>query len=763
MNAHTKRSSTLCPDGLAEDVNQTEMEDSSQAMASTISQRPRRQVRHKYIQSVNQLGQTPKVAANDTFVEINSPLSFNVEGCSPKRFLVPVLHRLSITELSISDKSFIHPEEVTKMHENNISNANSDAMIIKSESTNDGESTKEPERVKNVANSKTPVRRSGRQLVNSLNSSASVQSNDSDCEDSIEKPDHTNLVTQIDSDDSVIEETTVAHSDKPFFNVNNSKMGEDSDNDDITIIEAVDPLSIDEVAGEVVIQDTTDVFEIEPQQYVAQECVSTAAAADENETICLSDSLSCFDSDSDAEADGKPMKNRAQSPTGDRGANDAPIEMPGDPKFDSSIEDHIIDSLNESIDDIIVMSDDSENEAPAASFENRFGNKMKVEECENVAESPQLVETSLVAENIEIDDCLHVVDSEAIAETMQIDDASKSSQTGSEAKKEIIGSHVGQLQAENESASLNDTTTDATDADDDSNGLEGRLTRSRRDNVARKTYSYRRNYASRRAAAKDESQPKQENSSSESDKTSGLENATGNVESFAETAATDGDDESHLEFSFNKNTSMRTYQRRRAPAIQNQTAKPVDEDLSRLEPLDVKAEQCNRNSMSRENANASPNILPKKRGVGRPRKNANKTVKQSLIEGAADIEQASNTEDDATSESVKEETEVAPRGNDQPTQNEEVDAKHIEDMDQPQSISSCEIVAEVMLSTHSKEKMEQSVSAADDCQIMDSKDEACESTAGEDPASSAEQSQSEMETMDVDEKVETAEGELFEF
>lgn len=176
------------------------------------------------------------------------------------------------------------------------------------------------------------------------------------------------------------------------------------------------------------------------------------------EPIYLSDSLSCFDSDSDTQESDMPKS----------------IGHSLETKQQDSDDDDEVEAMNESTDDVIIMPEctDTIEIDRSDSDDERFASKFSFEPfVESDSQAP--VESVEAVELVDLDKC----------------ENSGSIENGF--KAEYINKH------------LDETTTDA---DDDSSEVEKRTTRSRRDNTARKNYSYRRTYAKRKSKNDSETQ-----------------------------------------------------------------------------------------------------------------------------------------------------------------------------------------------------------------------------------------------------------------
>lgn len=180
------------------------------------------------------------------------------------------------------------------------------------------------------------------------------------------------------------------------------------------------------------------------------------------EPIYLSDSLSCFDSDSDTQESDMPKSIGHSLET-----NDASKQQDSD-------DDDEVEAMNESTDDVIIMPEctDTIEIDRSDSDDERFASKFSFEPFVE-SDSQALVESVEAVELVDLDKC------------------------------ENSGSIENGFKAEYMNKHLDETTTDA---DDDSSEVEKRTTRSRRDNTARKNYSYRRTYAKRKSKNDSETQ-----------------------------------------------------------------------------------------------------------------------------------------------------------------------------------------------------------------------------------------------------------------
>lgn len=183
-----------------------------------------------------------------------------------------------------------------------------------------------------------------------------------------------------------------------------------------------------------------------------------------SEPIYLSDSLSCFDSDSDTqESDVIKLRNKSDSM----------------PKHEEMEDIDEVEALNESMDDLIMIQEsvDTISIGRSDSDDDRFASKFSfVPFVEN--------------------------DSQVGVESVDVVDLDKCE------NNDIIENIENGFKPEYMSERLDETTSDA---DDDMSEVEKRTTRSRRDNNSRKNYSYRRTYAKRKSKNDSETQHQQSN------------------------------------------------------------------------------------------------------------------------------------------------------------------------------------------------------------------------------------------------------------
>lgn len=365
------------------------MEPTYQTVASSLAlnQRPRRQIKHKYIQSVNQSTKSPN---NDgTFDENTIDSAYDVcEQLSPTKSLVPVLHRLSDEQCNYYHTSTPSGSE-DDIHDAEVEMTNSGAAVtttITNDATINSFNERKNDKLKKAAS--IPVRRSGRTSLQ-----PTVLQFDED------------LITEIDSDNSDGQVDGPTNSE-PAQRSNLSTIDDsDLDNDEVTIIEAEDPLLMDDlheeggfVAEEIVIEETietvetvetpeiietianhsfeTEIDEVESQQPITKPKITNT---DDTDTIYLSDSLSCFDSDSDNEPSTFHKSNQINNFSE---IKQFEIETPSESTKNHNVSDH----SNESVDDVIMVSDLIEIEGDDESFENRFLGKSNSENDKTVHE-----------------------------------------------------------------------------------------------------------------------------------------------------------------------------------------------------------------------------------------------------------------------------------------------------------------------------------------------------------------------------------------
>lgn len=187
---------------------------------------------------------------------------------------------------------------------------------------------------------------------------------------------------------------------------------------------------------------------------------ATTANTDDSEPIYLSDSLSCFDSDSDTQQDDLDFA-IAQHKIGTRKNAGDRSDVLSDQQA-SAIDE--MDTLNLSTDDVIIVQPEYVEPIEvdqSDSDDERFASKYAFE---------PFVES----------------DSQPTSDTV--------SKRGGRGTKTALNASVASAATITATSSFDDTTTDA----DDDLSEDRRGTRSRRDNVVRKNYSTRRTYARRK-------------------------------------------------------------------------------------------------------------------------------------------------------------------------------------------------------------------------------------------------------------------------
>lgn len=206
---------------------------------------------------------------------------------------------------------------------------------------------------------------------------------------------------------------------------------------------------------------------------------STAASAAANSTqdsepIYLSDSLSCFDSDSEAQHEDLDYAITQHKVEVTRKSAYDRFDDPSDQQSNAIDE---MDALNLSTDDVIIVQQDYNEPIDvdqSDSEDERFASKYAFE--------PFVESDSQPTSDVTISKCDDSVDSNA--------------------KRNVsVATAVAGITA---TSSFDDTTSDA---DDDSSEIDRRGTRSRRDNVVRKNYSTRRTYTARRKLKSDAESP----------------------------------------------------------------------------------------------------------------------------------------------------------------------------------------------------------------------------------------------------------------
>lgn len=358
--------------------------------------------------------------------------------------------------------------------------------------------------------------------------------------------------------------------------------------------------------------------------------ITTAATTDESEPIYLSDSLSCFDSDSDTQQEDLDLAIAQHKVETRRTADDRP-EVPSD-RHSNAIDE--MDTLNISTDDVILVQPDYVEPIDvdqSDSDDERFASKYAFEPFVESDSQP--------------------TSSDAISKRGDVEhtgDGNKGMATAT-----ATGTAAATITA---TSSIDDTTSDA---DDDSSEVDRRGTRSRRDNVVRKNYSIRRTYARRKLKSDTESpvSPNELNHETKNEHCSD-DNEPKNSESpelhghQADNRVNNCSNENDIQIKSTQNTetgtdeecnssnvmvtkpSLRTYVRKKGAiskeASCNSNSTPVTEHT-----LDTQNENAarsggsgsgNSSSSSSSDAkakstvtNATMNALPRKRG--RPRKN----------------------------------------------------------------------------------------------------------------------------------------------
>ncbi|XP_031639899.1 uncharacterized protein LOC116351884 isoform X2 [Contarinia nasturtii] len=540
-----------------------------QANLSTISQRPRRQVKHKFIKSANVID-TNSMNSNDVSEESTLLLS----SLSPNKMrLVPMIHRLPMNASSINRQGMTvvnNPIDCNEFHPDVLRVQKIEAKATHNKLTNTDEVTCSHQIQPSTCSEKTTI-----------------------CNDTF----------LADEDETVKNSTRESKLSDAIFD----------DEDDIMIVEEKDALDVpdpfDYVAEEVVIEETfinseneyeesicispisnsknqnwngeyytenhdkceSSVFKNDNKEIEQKRTKSTNDGSDnQTEPIYLSDSLSCFDSDSDAQDSEMP---RSIERTDVMNGLDSELLKQTDEDDD---EEH----LNESADDVIIVPENAE----------------------------AIVFKQLGSENIQ---CAGTYSNETFLES--------DSQQSIQADKYKDSENSFKLKY---STSKFYETTDG----DDSSGVESCSVRSRRDNIARKNYSCRRTYAKRKVKNESEIQEHKDNSSNESQQIidighlnieQGLSNITltnQKAKSIIPVAALDSstmtnviDEESH--FSLVRANTVRTYERKKS-TLPNSTT-DVNEYL--LKDGEARAENELIDVMKCES-----DYKPKKRG--RPRK-----------------------------------------------------------------------------------------------------------------------------------------------
>lgn len=213
-NAKTKRRSTIGKN-VADASDSAPIPQQSLAPAnntvSSICQRPRRQVKHKFIKSanINVIEKTNEHSNNVQSNDVNEPPSNSLtllNSLSPnsKVRLVPLVHRLPMNATKLNWQDVVHPMQTDMME--SIDDAN-DTLEILSDGAflnvdNEPATTvikeMKTERHKKLSNSKQAIRR-GRQLRQTVCPVEPVESNNA----------HTDASTEETEDDSVHETTVI--------------------------------------------------------------------------------------------------------------------------------------------------------------------------------------------------------------------------------------------------------------------------------------------------------------------------------------------------------------------------------------------------------------------------------------------------------------------------------------------------------------------------------------------------------------------------
>lgn len=209
----------------------------------------------------------------------------------------------------------------------------------------------------------------------------------------------------------------------------------------------------------------------------AAQCVTTTTI-DESEPIYLSDSLSCFDSDSDSGTQQEDLDEMIkQHKVETRKTNDHQPAMQRDQQSNTIDENDEMDALNLSTDDVIIVQPEyieSIDVDRSDSDDERFASKYAFEPF---IESDSQLTSDIVSAGRD--------DSEHVDERLEM-----ARQFGAASVTAVVTS------------SFDETTTDG---DDDSSEMDRRGIRSRRDNMVRKNYSIRRTYARRKLKSDTES------------------------------------------------------------------------------------------------------------------------------------------------------------------------------------------------------------------------------------------------------------------
>lgn len=206
----------------------------------------------------------------------------------------------------------------------------------------------------------------------------------------------------------------------------------------------------------------------------ASAAAAAAANTNESEPIYLSDSLSCFDSDSDTQPedlDFAIVQHKVETIRKDTDHHRPDVQS--DQQSNAFDENDEMDTLNLSTDDVIIVQPDYVEPIEvdqSDSDDERFASKYAFEPF--VESDSQPTSDNTIGKR---DDSEHTDDGNKVMARRFGGDAAAATVTAT--------------------SSLDDTTTDA---DDDSSEVDRRGTRSRRDNVVRKNYSIRRTYARRK-------------------------------------------------------------------------------------------------------------------------------------------------------------------------------------------------------------------------------------------------------------------------
>lgn len=365
--------------------------------------------------------------------------------------------------------------------------------------------------------------------------------------------------------------------------------------DDYTEIICVSPKYINEMSN---ITDKTNQYDKETgfvnelpdnskNEILQAATMSTLEENTQTEPIYLSDSLSCFDSDSDTQHSGIPDSLEKL----DTSKN---IELQLSQHTD---EDDDVQPLNESADDVIIV--------------------------------PNCTDT------IEID--RSDTDDESFAGTVSLNTCIESDSQPS-VDSNAQENNKNRIESVFNNSHLCDTTTDA---DDDSSEVERRYVRSRRDNVERKNYSCRRNYAKRKIRnnidTPNSEERGMENENDLNERTGKIETIEcSNSEKFSseqtfkidkmtlpsmvqECNTTDGTDE-EVSFNLMKAKAVRTYNRKNisSPKSISKIVPIKDNDKSES---DCQIENVKSSYHAAQECSNSESIqIPRKRG--RPRKKA---------------------------------------------------------------------------------------------------------------------------------------------